>query len=243
MAESAAPALEVSVVIPAYNEVEAIGPLLDELIGVLEGLGRPWQVIVIDDGSTDGTATYLRRRQEVTAGLVVVTQAPNRGQSAAFAAGFAAAGGDVVVTMDADGQNDPADIPRVLAAMEGYDAVFGVRADRQDPWLRTFAQRVANLVRNRLLGSVYQDVGCSLKAFRRELIQGVTIEHGFHRFFPYLVEIAGGRGIEVDVNHRPRSLGVSKYSPLGRGLPAFRDLLKVRRLKKQAASRETAAPR
>lgn len=243
MRSDEAPPLKVSVVIPAYNEVEAIGPLLDELVTVLEGIGQGWQVIVVDDGSTDGTGTYLRRRQEVTPGLLVLTQAPNRGQSAAFEAGFAAATGEVVVTMDADGQNDPADIPRVLAAMEGHDAVFGVRADRQDPWLRTFAQRVANLVRNRLLGSVYQDVGCSLKAFRRELIQGVTIEHGFHRFFPYLVEIAGGRGVEVDVNHRPRSLGVSKYSPLGRGIPAFRDLLKVRRLKKRAASKEAVAQR
>ena len=224
------PALDISVVIPAYNEEEALPPLLDEVFAVLNRLGRPFEVIVIDDGSHAGTPAFLERRREITPGLRVLTLIPNSGQTAAFEAGFGAARGEFIITMDADGQNDPADIPLMLEKVSGVDAVLGVRAHRQDPWIRTFAQKFANAIRNRLLGMSFQDVGCSLKIFRREIIQGVTLYNGLHRFFPYIVHMRGGRTIEVDVSHRSRNLGTSKYSPLGRGIPAFLDLLMVRRM-------------
>ena len=176
----------------------------------------------------------LRRAAETIAPLRVLTLHPNSGQSAAFEAGFRAARGDVLVTLDGDGQNDPADIPTVLAALEGEVAVFGVRARRADPAVRKLAQRVANGVRNFVLGSHYQDVGCSLKAFRREVIADVTLYNGLHRFFPYLVEMHSRRGVEIDVSHRARKRGVSKYRAFGRGWPAFWDLLMVRRMMRRA---------
>ncbi|OUU21978.1 MAG: hypothetical protein CBC13_08240 [Planctomycetia bacterium TMED53] len=234
--------LDISVVIPAYNEEEALPPLLDEVFEVLGNLDRPFEVIVIDDGSNDGTPAFLERRREITPRLRVLTMVPNSGQTAAFEAGFAAARGEFIITMDADGQNDPADIPHMLEKTAGVDAVLGVRAHRQDPWIRTFAQKFANAIRNRLLGTHFQDVGCSLKIFRREIIQGVTLYNGMHRFFPYIVHMRGGRTVEVDVSHRSRELGTSKYSPLGRGIPAFLDLLMVRRMKRRAlrySARET----
>ena len=226
--------LEISVVIPAFNEEEAILPLLDEVFQTMDEMGCSHEVIVINDGSDDATESILHRRRETSPLLRVLTLVPRSGQSAAFEAGFRAARGDLIITMDGDGQNDPADIPRLVEAIPGHDAVLGVRAHRKDPWIRKFAQRIANGVRNTLLGTRFQDVGCSLKVFRRQIIQDLTLYNGLHRFFPYLVEMRGGRTVEVDVGHRARQLGTSKYSPLGRGIPAFLDLLMVRRMKKRA---------
>ena len=225
---------ELSVVIPAYNEEQAIGPLLDELFSTLNTMQISHEVIVVDDGSTDHTGTLLHRRRETTPHLRVLTLVPRSGQSAAFEAGFQIARGNLIVTMDGDGQNDPADIPQLVDTIPGHDAVLGVRARRKDPGIRKLAQKVANTVRNTLLGSRFRDVGCSLKVFRREIIQDLTLYDGLHRFFPYLVEMRGGKTVEVEVGHRPRLLGKSKYSPLGRGIPAFLDLLMVKRMKKRA---------
>ena len=229
----------VSVVIPVFNEEECIDPLLDELFPVVESLppassGIPHEVIVVDDGSTDRTPQLLRRRAELFPQLRVLTLYPNAGQSAAFEAGFRAARGDVFVTLDGDGQNDPADIPKVLACLAGEVAVFGVRVRRADPQVRKIAQRVANGVRNFVLGSSYRDVGCSLKAFRREVIVDRSLYNGLHRFFPYLIEMKGRRGVEIEVSHRPRERGTSKYRAFGRGWPAFWDLWMVRRMMQRA---------
>ena len=229
----------VSVVIPVFNEEESIDPLLDELFPIVEALprassGTPHEVIVVDDGSTDRTAQILRRRAEISPLLRILTLQPNSGQSAAFEAGFRAAAGNVFVTLDGDGQNDPADIPKVLACLVGEVAVFGVRARRADPKIRKVAQRIANGVRNFVLGSTYRDVGCSLKAFRREVIVDRSLYNGLHRFFPYLVEMRGRRGVEIDVSHRPRERGTSKYRAFGRGWPAFWDLWMVRRMMQRA---------
>ncbi|MBT5737622.1 MAG: glycosyltransferase family 2 protein [Planctomycetes bacterium] len=237
---SSSPDPLISVVIPAYNEEEALGPLLEEVFASLselsgsQELSGGQEVIVVNDGSTDGTEALLRRYKETQPTLRILNLIPNSGQSAAFEAGFRAARGELIITMDADGQNDPADMGLLIEASPGLDAVLGVRADRQDPWIRKFAQRIANSVRNTLLGTRFQDVGCSLKLFRREIIQDLTLYNGLHRFFPYLVEMRGGRTVEVNVSHRARQLGTSKYSPLGRGIPAFLDLMMVRRMKKRA---------
>ena len=225
---------ELSIVIPAYNEEEAIGPLLDEVFETLAAMKISHEVIVVDDGSTDGTSTLLHRRRETTPDLRVLTLVPRSGQSAAFEAGFQIARGQLIVTMDGDGQNDPADIPNLVASIADHDAVLGVRAHRQDPGIRKVAQKIANTVRNRLLGGQFRDVGCSLKVFRRGVIEDLNLYDGLHRFFPYLVEMQGGKTLEVEVGHRPRRLGKSKYSPLGRGVPAFLDLLMVKRMKKRA---------
>ncbi len=223
-----------SIIIPILDEEESIDPLLDELIPVLATIDGGYEVIVVDDGSTDSTPARLRHRLEVTPHLRVLTLTPHSGQTAAFEAGFRAGRGALFVTLDGDGQNDPADIPRLLAALEGMDAVFGVRAHRSDPGVRRFAKRVADLVRNLVLRSQYRDVGCSLKVFRRDIIAGVTLYNGLHRFFPYLVEMRGGRAVEIEVSHRPRRKGRSKVRPLARGWPAFWDLFMVRRMRRRS---------
>jgi glycosyltransferase involved in cell wall biosynthesis len=233
----------ISVIIPVFDEAEAIGPVLDELIPILENLPGGYEVIAVDDGSTDRTLEILARRRAANSALRVLSLSPHSGQSAAFEAGFRHARGSVLVTLDGDGQNVPSDIPRVVDALDGYDAVFGVRAERSDPPVRKLAQRVANLVRNGVLGSRYRDVGCSLKAFRREIVAGVTLYDGLHRFFPYLVEMRGGRGIEIEVAHRRRERGKSKYRPLGRWRETLADLWMVRRMMRRSRRFEVSESR
>src|SRR5512143_2911255 len=158
----------VSVVVPAYNEAENLPALLAELRPALEALGRPYASVVVDDGSTDATREVLAGLALRYPALRVLRFRRNAGQSAAFLAGFAAARGDVVVTLDADLQNNPADIPELVRRLEGHDAVLGVRARRRDSFLRRVSSRVANAVRRAATGDGLTDVGCSLKAFRRE---------------------------------------------------------------------------
>jgi len=224
------PALRLSVIIPVWNEEECLLPLLHEVQEAIEHLDGGAEILVVDDGSTDATPKILRRQLETMPRLRVLTIAANTGQSAAFEVGFQRARGEILVTLDGDGQNNPADIPKLLDALGGFDAAFGVRAQRADGWSRKIAQRLANLVRNSILRSSYRDVGCSLKAFRRRSVERLPWFQGMHRFLPYLVEMRGGRGVEVEVSHRARQHGESKYRTFGRGWTAFWDLCMVRRM-------------
>ncbi len=219
----------VSVVIPVYNEEGNIGPLLDELRGVLEGLGRPWEVIVVDDGSTDGTAARLREAAARLPALRVVRLRGNFGQSAALAAGFDLARGELVVTMDGDRQNDPADLPRLLEGLkEGYDVVSGWRRDRQDPfWSRQVPSRVANALISWITGVRLHDYGCTLKVYRREILRDIALYGEMHRFLPALARWVGATVGEIPVHHRPRPSGVSKYG-LGRTVRVLLDLVTVK---------------
>jgi glycosyltransferase involved in cell wall biosynthesis len=229
-----------SVVIPAYNEEPNIEPGYRELVGVLDGLGRPFEVIVVDDGSTDGTFAALGRLAAADPRLRVLRFRRNAGQTAALAAGFRAARGDVVVTLDADLQNDPRDIPTLLDALPGHDAVCGWRVDRQDPWSKRVASRVANAVRGAVTGDGVHDTGCMLKAFRREALARLPLFRGMHRFLPALLRMDGARLIEVPVRHRPRRAGRSKYgnwSRLWAGLP---DLWAVRWMARRRLRYEVA---
>ncbi len=228
LAHSSAPRL--SVIIPVWNEEACILPLLHEVQAAIEDIDGGAEMIVVDDGSTDATPKILRRTLETMPRLRVLTITANTGQSAAFEVGFQRARGEILVTLDGDGQNNPADIPMLLDALAGFDAAFGVRAERADGWSRKFAQRIANLVRNSILGSSYRDVGCSLKAFRRHSVERLPWFEGMHRFLPYLVEMRGGRGVEVEVSHRARQHGQSKYRTFGRGWTTFWDLFMVRRM-------------
>jgi len=201
----------VSVVIPAYREIENVEPLLDELRVALDSIGRPGELVLVDDGSGDGTAEALiaasRRDPRVRPVLLV----ERSGQSAALAAGLLRAGGETIVTMDADLQNDPADIPRLLAALEHADVVSGVRRTRNDTWMRRVSSKIANGVRRGVLGDPITDIGCSLKAYRRDVLEAMPLFVGAHRFLPALCVLRGARFAEIDVNHRPRQRGVSKY--------------------------------
>ena len=221
----------VSVVIPAYNEAENLPALLGELAPPLESLGTPYEIVLVDDGSTDGTRETLLGLQARYPALRVVRFRENAGQSAAFLAGFEAARGEVVVTLDADLQNNPADIPELVRQLESHDAVLGVRARRRDSFLRRASSRVANAVRRAATGDGLADVGCSLKAFRRECLLDLPRFNGVHRFFGTLVVWKGWRVVEVPVDHRPRRAGQAKYNLRNRAFRTLLDLLAMRWLR------------
>jgi dolichol-phosphate mannosyltransferase len=222
----ASPAL--TVVIPAYNERANVEPCYRELVGVLEALGRSFEILFVDDGSTDGTSGVLCGLASADPRVRVLRFRRNAGQTAALQAGFRAARGAVIVTMDADLQNDPHDIPKLLAALPGHDAVCGWRVDRQDPWTKRVASRVANRVRDRFTRDGVHDTGCTLKAFRREAVDSLHLYRGMHRFLPALLQMEGRRVVEVPVAHRPRRAGVSKYGNWGRLWAGLADLYAVR---------------
>lgn len=219
---------EISAVLPAYNERESIADCLLELRGVLLRIGRPFEIVVVDDGSTDGTFDLLRKLKEQMPELRAVSFKRNRGQTAAMAAGFALARGELVVTLDADMQNDPAAIPQMLALMDEYDVVCGVRARRNDSVVRRISSRIGNGVRNFLTRDNFTDTGCTLKLFRRKFLAQVKLYEGMHRFLPTLLKLTGARVTEMPVNHRPRTRGKAKYGIGNRAIKGLRDCLAVR---------------
>ena len=225
----------VSLVIPVYNEIECLPGLVEEIRQALDPTGRSYEVVLVDDGSSDGSSDWLDRAAGADPRLVVVHFARNAGQSAAFAAGFRAAKGEIVVTLDADGQNPPAEIPRLLEALtDDVDIVAGYRATRRDSAWRRVQSRIANAVRNGLSGETIRDTGCSLKAFRRQYLLELPVFNGMHRFLPTLCRLAGARTVvEVPVGHRPRQGGTSKYGMLNRAARAFVDLMGVRWLQRR----------
>jgi glycosyltransferase involved in cell wall biosynthesis len=225
----APPAL--SVVIPVYNERESLPPLLDELTRVLPRLGQPAEIVLVDDVSTDGTREWIRELATHRPDVRGVLLDRHEGQSAAFAAGFSQARGEILVTMDADGQNDPADLPALVAALAQADVVSGVRSTRQDTWRRRASSRFANRVRQLVLGDTITDVGCSLKAYRRSAVEGLPYFRGIHRYLPAFCQFRGARVIEIPVHHRARSHGRSKYGILDRLWAGLSDLWGARWLK------------
>jgi dolichol-phosphate mannosyltransferase len=222
------PQLEVSLVIPVYNEERNLPPLAGEIRQVMSSLGRPYEVLFVDDGSTDGSLAVLLGLADQDAAVRVIRQARNAGQSAALDAGFRHARGPVVVTLDADLQNDPADIPLLLALLGDYDVVCGVRAHRRDSWVRRLSSGIANAVRNRLTHDSVADVGCTLRAYRAEYLRRIPVWNGMHRFLPTLLRMEGARVTEVEVSHRPRRYGVPKYNIRNRLWRASTDLMGVR---------------
>lgn len=227
--QSDAGAPELSVVVPLYNEEENLPVLMGELGAAIATTGLTHELIFVDDGSTDGSAEVLAGLAKSLPQLRILRHQRNAGQSAALVAGFRAARGRLVVTLDSDLQNDPADIPRLLARLdEGFDAVSGVRRNRRDSWVRRLSSRIANAVRNWATDESVTDVGCSLKAYRREFLVDLPMFTGMHRFLPTLVRWNGARLTEIDVNHRPRLHGVAKYGIGNRLFRALADLFAVR---------------
>lgn len=220
---------QLSVVIPLLNEVGGIALLQTRLGEALGALGVPYEIIVIDDGSRDGSFEKLKAWHDADPHLKVIRFRRNFGQTAAFSAGFDLARGDVVVTMDADLQNDPADIGLLLGKInEGFDVVSGWRVKRQDVFL---TRRLPSMIANRLISWVtgvrLHDYGCSLKAYRREVVKGIRLYGEMHRFIPAVASSMGVSVAEVPVNHHPRRFGRSKYG-LSRTIRVFLDLLTVR---------------
>ena len=222
--------IEISVIIPLYNEEPNLVPLYQSTRKALEKLNRSWEMIFVDDGSTDGGPDILKGLSAKDPSVRVFTFEKNAGQTAAFDAGFKKARGRLLVTMDADLQNDPDDMPGLLRIMDegGCELVCGWRHKRNDPWVKKISSRIANAVRNRLSYENIHDTGCSLKVFQREAILQVTLFKGMHRFFPTLMKIHGFRVKEAKVNHLPRKFGKSKYNISNRAWSSFIDLLAVR---------------
>ena len=214
--------LKISVVIPVYNEEENLEPLLEELFPVLAEIGSAFEVICVDDASTDGSLAVLQKLLARYSELKIVRHRLNCGESAAEASGFANARGDWIVTIDADQQNDPADIPALLAAAVKADAVCGVRQKREDDWIKRISSKIANGFRNWVTKDVVADAGCTFRALRREALREVPVFNGMHRFLPTLLRLKGFEVVEIPVNHRPRTRGVSKY---GIGNRMFRGLV------------------
>ncbi len=224
---------EISVVIPVFNEVENLPRLAAELRIALGETLRSYEILLVDDRSTDGSYRAIQAIVEGNSHFRLLRLARHRGQSTALAAGFHNARGEIVVTLDSDLQNDPADIPRLLAALEGCDLVSGVRAQRSDSWLRRVSSRLANRVRGRLLADGVTDVGCSLKAYRAEVLRHLPSFDGMHRFLPALVQIEGARVREIEVRHRPRRYGEAKYNIRNRLWRGLADLMAVRWMQKK----------
>ncbi|HET8606984.1 MAG TPA: glycosyltransferase family 2 protein [Gaiellaceae bacterium] len=217
----------ISVVVPIRNEERSIALLYDELRATLDGLGLAWEAIFVDDGSTDGSFAALTRLHDEQTNVRVVRLRRNFGKAAALAAGFAQVRGDVVVTIDGDLQDDPSEIPKLLAKLdEGFDLVSGWKSRRRDPWRRRFASRVFNRLTGWLTGVHLHDVNCGLKAYRAEVVRGLRLYGELHRFVPVLAHHRGFRIAELPVNHRPREHGRSRYG-IERYLRGFLDLLSV----------------
>lgn len=226
---------EVSVVFPVFNEAENIPILLGEIRAAMDGQ-QSYEIVAVNDGSSDGSLGVLQRARAEYPNLRVLSLMKNTGQSAALDAGWRAARGHVVVSLDADLQNDPADIPVMLRklAEENVDMVMGVRVNRQDTQMKKIQSKIGNAVRNWITRDQITDTGCSLKAVRRECIDRVKLYTGMHRFLPTLVRIEGYRAVEMPVNHRPRRFGVSKYGAWNRAFRGLADCFAVRWMSRRA---------
>jgi len=218
----------ISVVVPLYNEADGLEFLLEQLLEAMRPMEEPFELVLVDDGSTDGTGKRLQQLARNTPELVAVLLRRNYGQTPSMAAGFDVSRGRVVVTMDGDLQNDPDDIPRIINRLrEGYDLVSGWRHQRQD---KTLSRKLPSQLANRLIGKVtgvqLHDYGCSLKAYRRELVEDMNLYGELHRFLPALASIEGARIDEIKVNHRARQFGHSKYG-IDRTFRVLMDLFTV----------------
>lgn len=225
-----------SIVIPAYNESESIPILLEEIEGLRPLFAGLEEVIVVDDGSDDGTDVVLAELGERFGWLSVIRFDRNRGQTAALAAGFEAARGDIVATLDADLQNDPSDIPRLIEVLaeSGADMVAGIRHRRMDSMWKRIQSRIGNGVRNWITTDRVSDTGCTLRVSKRLILVGLLDFEGAHRFIPTLVRVRGGVVVEEPVSHRPRRFGESKYGAWNRVLVGLIRCFHVRRLRRRA---------
>lgn len=225
--------LKFSVVIPLKDEEGNIADLINELEPVMASLKEPWELICIDDGSTDKTLSILSGIAKQKPFLKILSFDRNYGQSCAFDAGFQQAKGQFVITLDGDRQNDPRDIPKLYALSDHYDLICGCRAKRQDPWHKKISSKLANWIRSRICRDQINDTGCSLKLYRASALKKIKMYKGMHRFLPALFKIEGFRITEVHVNHRERTKGSTKYNLFNRSFNTIFDMIAVRWMEKR----------
>ena len=218
-----------SIVVPLYNEEDNVRPLCEAVMEAMTDFDE-FELLLVNDGSSDRTLDHAKKEVFLDYRIKIVNLSNNFGQTAAMAAGIEVAGGDIIVTMDGDLQNDPRDIPRLLACLDnGYDIAVGWRRKRKDGKARVFVSKIANMTMARILGVRIKDSGCSLKAFRSRVIKGIPLYGEMHRFIPALCSLAGARVMQIEVNHRPRQFGVSKYG-FSRIQKVFFDIIAIRGL-------------
>ncbi|MGB7573895.1 MAG: glycosyltransferase family 2 protein [Thermodesulfobacteriota bacterium] len=223
--------IDISVVVPVYNEEENLPVLIPQIAEVLGPLGKTYEMIFVDDGSQDHSRRLLKEMALQFPQIRILGFKKNCGETAAGAAGIKEARGGIVITIDADLQNDPKDIPRMLDYLKEYDMVTGWRQKREDSWVKRITSRIANRIRNSLSGEEIQDSGCTFRAYKRECLRDIKLYKGMHRFIPTLVKMEGYRVIEIPIAHHPRKFGVSKYTTWNRMWRAFVDLLAVKWMK------------
>lgn len=219
--------LDISIVVPVMNEADNILPLAREVAAAMAKSPQSWELLLVDDGSTDATWPRIEEAQRADARIRGLRLERNSGQSAALWLGLQASAAPVLATLDGDLQNDPADLPRLLAELERCDFAIGVRVNRRDTFVRRASSGVARWARRAVLGVNLRDTGCSLRVFRREVLHGLFGFNGFHRFLPMLAQGGGARCREVPVNHRPRVAGVSKYGVWNRAWRGLLDLFAI----------------
>ncbi len=223
--------IEISVVVPVYNEEENLPILIPQITEVLRSLGKVYEIIFVDDGSVDQSRLVLKKMVKEYPEMRVIGFRKNCGETAAGAAGISEARGEIIITMDADLQNDPKDIPKMIEYLKEYDMVTGWRQKREDSFVKRITSKIANLIRNWISGERIKDSGCTFRAYKRECLQNIKFYKGMHRFMPTLVKMEGFRVIEIPVSHHPRKFGASKYTTWNRMWRAFVDLLAVRWMK------------
>ena len=222
-----------SFVIPVYNEEENIKRFLDEIYDTMRSINLSFEIILVDDASTDNSLNIIKHLSLKNNSVKYISFKKNTGQSAALYAGFQHAKGDIIVTMDADLQNDPADIALMIQYYGEYDMITGWRYKRMDSFAKKIGSKIGNYVRNKLTGERVHDTGCSLKIMNAGMLKKIKMYRGLHRFLPTLMKIEGAKVKEIKVGHRPRKYGVSKYNNLQRGLVGIHDVLAVRWMKKR----------
>ena len=225
--------LDLSIIIPVYNERENLVFLEEVLENALAKTKYNYEIIFVDDGSLDDSANIILSLRKQNSKIKLIKFNTNYGQTSAFSAGFSAAKGNYVATMDADLQNDPADIPRLLEKIQEFDVVCGWRFKRNDIWIKRISSKIANKVRNLVSHEDIEDTGCSLKIFRKECLDSLKLFNGMHRFFPTLLKMEGYKITQIKVGHYPRKFGHSHYNIRNRLITSLIDLLAVRWMQKR----------
>ncbi len=218
---------EISIIIPLFNEIDNVAPLASQVLAAMRDEKRPFEIVLVDDASTDGTWDKIIAANRADSRVRGLRHNRNAGQSAALWTGYRGSRTPIIVTLDGDLQNDPADIPKLLAGLNEYDVVCGMRTKRQDNFLRKISSKIARAARKWALGVDFRDTGCGLRAFKRPVLDSLFAFNGFHRFMPVLAHTAGARVIEIPVNHRQRAAGISKYGVWNRMWRGIVDLFAI----------------